>query len=120
MKCCFCGNEIEGHGNNALPLKQSVCCDHCNNYVVVPARIYKLCKEQGKTEQAKKLIDGINPKASVGAKVLILEMKDEPNYSGKSGIIEHIDDAGQIHGTWGGCALIPSTDIYIIINKTAS
>lgn len=37
-------------------------------------------------------------------------MDGEPDYSGRVGIITHIDDAGQLHGTWGGCAVIPTID----------
>ena len=46
----------------------------------------------------------------VGDKVEIIEMQDNPSYSGKSGIVERIDSIGQIHGTWGGLALIPGLD----------
>ena len=46
----------------------------------------------------------------VGDKIVIDNMEGEPQYTGKSGIIESIDDAGQLHGTWGGCALIPGID----------
>lgn len=52
----------------------------------------------------------------VGDKIRIIEMKGEPQYTGKVGIVEHIDDIGQLHGTWGGCALIPSEDTYEIID----
>lgn len=47
----------------------------------------------------------------VGDKVDIYSV-DDPyvDYSGKTGVIEHIDDAGQLHGTWGGCALVPGVD----------
>ena len=31
--------------------------------------------------------------------------------------VTHIDDAGQIHGTWGGCALIPGVDEYKVIKN---
>ena len=48
----------------------------------------------------------------VGDKIRIIYMKNEPEYSGKTGIVEFIDDIGQIHGTWGGCALIPGVDIF--------
>ena len=40
-----------------------------------------------------------------GDRIRIVEMSGEPRYSGKEGSVDHIDDAGQIHGTWGGCAL---------------
>lgn len=56
----------------------------------------------------------------VGAKVLIVDMEGEPRYSGRYGIIEHIDDIGQLHGTWGGCALVPSIDKFIIVKNQES
>lgn len=49
-------------------------------------------------------------KVKVGDRIRIIEMKNEPQYNGKDGIVEHIDDIGQIHGSWGGCALIPGVD----------
>ena len=51
----------------------------------------------------------------VGDRILIIYMKGEPQYSGKEGIVDHIDSIGQIHGSWGGCALIPGVDIYEVI-----
>lgn len=51
----------------------------------------------------------------VGDKIKIIEMKDEPQYEGKIGIVLIIDDIGQIHGTWGGCALIPEVDKFEIV-----
>ena len=53
----------------------------------------------------------------VGDEIRIISMDGEPQYSGKTGIVILIDDAGQIHGTWGGCALIPSLDSFEIIKK---
>lgn len=54
----------------------------------------------------------------IGKLVLIDEMQGEPQYHGRVGIIEHIDDIGQIHGSWGGCALCQSTDKFRIIEET--
>ena len=39
--------------------------------------------------------------AKIGDTIRIIEMKGEPKYSGKIGTVEHVDDIGQIHGTWG-------------------
>lgn len=36
------------------------------------------------------------------------------NYNGKTGEIEYIDDAGQLHGTWGGLAVLPDVDEFEI------
>ena len=46
----------------------------------------------------------------VGKEVFIREMKGEPQYTGKTGVVTFVDDAGQIHGTWGGCALTVDDD----------
>lgn len=55
--------------------------------------------------------------AKIGDKIKILRMEGEPRYTGREGIVEKIDDAGQIHGTWGGCAIIPETDSFEVINE---
>lgn len=47
--------------------------------------------------------------ALVGRTIENIVMKGEPNYSG-------IDDMGQLHGSWGGCAVIPGEDSYRIID----
>ena len=59
-------------------------------------------------------------KVQVGDKIRIINMNGEPQYAGKEGIVERIDDIGQIHGSWGGCALIPECDIFKIIKKEKS
>jgi hypothetical protein len=51
----------------------------------------------------------------VGDKIRIISMADEPRYSGREGIVQHIDDIGQLHGTWGGLAVIPGEDSFEII-----
>lgn len=53
----------------------------------------------------------------VGATIRIVEMKDEPQYAGRIGIVKYIDDMGQIHGTWGGCAIIPSVDKFEVVKE---
>ena len=55
--------------------------------------------------------------AKVGDKIRILYMSGEPQYTGREGIVRTIDDMGQIHGTWGGCAVIPGEDSYEIIEE---
>ena len=53
----------------------------------------------------------------VGDKIRIIYMDGEPEYSGKIGIVERIDDIGQIHGSWGGCALIQGVDKFEIVRE---
>lgn len=51
----------------------------------------------------------------IGDKIRIIYMDGEPQYMGKEGVVYSIDDAGQIHGSWGGCALIPGIDEFEVI-----
>lgn len=53
----------------------------------------------------------------VGDTIRIIKMKGEPQYTGKVGKVLLIDDIGQIHGTWGSCALIPQEDKFEIIKE---
>ena len=56
-------------------------------------------------------------KIKIGDKIKIINMVGEPQYTNKEGIITHIDDDVQLHGTWGGCAIIPKIDTFIIIKR---
>lgn len=43
MKCCICGKEIEGHGNNPIPIrKKGRCCNECDSKLVTAYRIIEL------------------------------------------------------------------------------
>jgi hypothetical protein len=61
MKCCICGVEINGYGNNpdgacwkdaqgniieAEFDADARCCDECNERYVIPGRIYRLNKQR--------------------------------------------------------------------------
>lgn len=49
LRCCLCGKDIDGYGNNPFPLKEKgKCCSECNMKYVLPARIALLfIKEDG-------------------------------------------------------------------------
>ena len=52
-----------------------------------------------------------------GQKIRIIHLKNENDaYDGRIGTITHIDSIGQLHGTWGGLAIIPEEDDFEIIN----
>lgn len=55
---------------------------------------------------------------NVGDAIVIIRMKDEPQYNGKIGRVESIDDMGTIHGSWGGCGIIPEVDEFRVIQKS--
>lgn len=50
----------------------------------------------------------------IGDKIHIYHMFGESEYSDTEGIVTYIDDMNQIHGTWGGCALLFHDDWEII------
>lgn len=52
----------------------------------------------------------------VGDIIKIIYMDGESSYNGKEGIVTNIDDIGQLHGTWGGCAINLEYDKIIILN----
>ena len=54
---------------------------------------------------------------ATGDKIRIIQMAGEPQYSNREGVVTNIDSIGQIQGTWGGCALIPEKDQFVVIEK---
>ena len=51
-----------------------------------------------------------------GDKIRVICMSGEPNYTGKIGVVEHIDDDGQIWFGYG-CAIIPTVDKFEILKE---
>ena len=56
-------------------------------------------------------------KVKKGDTIRIIRMNDDGGkdlqarmYNGRSGVVEYIDSLGQLHGTWGGLAVIPGVD----------
>lgn len=39
------------------------------------------------------------------------------SYIGREGVVQFIDSIGQLHGTWGGLAIIPGPDKFKVINN---
>lgn len=57
FKCCLCGEDTEGFGNNPQPLAKNDndrCCDDCNTLRVIPARLAALMMMDGLTSQVKR------------------------------------------------------------------
>ena len=53
-----------------------------------------------------------------GDKIRIIHLEGEDNsYDGKEGEVTNIDSIGQLHGTWGGLAVIPGVDDFDIITE---
>ena len=54
----------------------------------------------------------------LGDRIKIIHLDDPyalDTYNGKEGVVTLIDDAGQLHGTWGGLAVIPEEDEFTVI-----
>ena len=52
----------------------------------------------------------------LGKTIRIIRLQGEDSrYAGKTGEVEYIDDIGQLHGTWGGLAVIPDTDSFEVV-----
>lgn len=55
---------------------------------------------------------------TVGSKIHINYLDDPyANYNGREGYIVKIDDIGQLHGTWGGLAVVPGVDSFQVIEE---
>lgn len=61
-------------------------------------------------------------KVKIGDTIRIIRMDDQGGkdlqareYNRQTGIVEHIDSIGQLHGTWGGLAIIPEVDEFEIV-----
>ena len=66
-------------------------------------------------------------KVNIGDRIRIVRIDDDGgrdahagDYDGRTGVVEHIDSLGQLHGSWGGLAVIPWTDVYEVIDTEGS
>jgi len=44
--CSICQSTYTGWGNNAAPVNAGRCCDECNDFVVIPARLHKIWRDE--------------------------------------------------------------------------
>ena len=49
-----------------------------------------------------------------GDKIHINQMEGESQYADREGIVRNIDDIGSLHDSWGGLAVLPEDDWFII------
>ena len=56
-------------------------------------------------------------KVKIGDLIKVIKMEGEPDYSNRVGTVTAIDGIGQLHGTWGGLAIIPEKDMYQILKE---
>lgn len=54
----------------------------------------------------------------VGDKIRIIRLDDPyvlDSYNGREGVVRRIDSLGQLHGSWGGLAVIPEEDEFEVL-----
>ncbi len=56
MKCSICQGEIVGRGCNADPVNEGQCCDRCDSFVVLPARLVAIGYSRLLAEETAKMI----------------------------------------------------------------
>ena len=56
-------------------------------------------------------------KVKIGDSIKVIKMEGEPDYSNRVGTVTAIDGIGQLHGTWGGLAIIPEKDTYQVLKE---
>ena len=56
-------------------------------------------------------------KVKIGDLIKVIKMEGEHDYSNRVGTVTAIDGIGQLHGTWGGLAIIPEKDTYQILKE---
>ena len=60
----------------------------------------------------------MNVNAKAGDRIRIIHLEGEDiRYDGREGTVEFIDSLGQLHGTWGGLAVIPEADRFVVIGE---
>nr|DAZ27140.1 MAG TPA: zinc-ribbon domain protein [Caudoviricetes sp.] len=58
--CSICGKEFNGFGNNAEPVNDGLCCDKCNDDIVIPRRLADFDKKKSldANEKVKNFLNG--------------------------------------------------------------
>lgn len=119
MRCCICGKEIDGFGNNPYPLcgkedTDSRCCDECNSVYVINAR---LAASRFVSRQPK-LNDTVVIFYAKDSDLPIKTLIDNNRYL--AGIAYDTDEPipeGCYKGSWGSFLLNDKTDTYMIYEE---
>ena len=78
FKCCLCGKEVDGWGNNPYPITEDGgCCDECNRDKVIPARIKLAYSKKRGIKEDKEIPDVKIDDDSLDIKNIKLSLKGE-------------------------------------------
>ncbi len=67
------------------------------------------------TEELCSRLENVTVEYEDGANLIRRYDCEDDRYDGREGRVEMIDSLGQLHGTWGGLAVIPEADQFIIL-----
>lgn len=131
MKECGLGDEIKEMRTRAMSSDYNNLCAVCQEYIDRCNEIHDEFDDSYEVEGLEFVTDGISinegltknqledmylgKKIKIGAMINPDSTIDDSRYNGKEGTVELIDDMGQLHGTWGGLAVIPGVDDFKII-----
>lgn len=112
MKCCICGKEINGYGNNPFPLctiddHTSQCCNDCNATYVIQARIASMKLKPGMPKIGENIIIFYASDSDLPMKTII----EQDKYI-KGTVTEEISENCFI-GTWGNFKIDATNDSYM-------
>lgn len=102
MKCPRCKNIIFGYPAISRIDNKTEICSTCGLEEALESFISHTQRKIDKLKEEKGMF-------KIGNTIKIISMESEPQYTGKIGVVTHIDDSGQLHGTWGGLAV--NTDV---------
>ena len=116
MKCCICGKEIEGYGNNPYPLcgsedYESKCCTDCDNQYVIQARLMEMKLSRKEIEKGDLVVIFWAKDSDSPIRTLVDNGKFLAGYAEEN---EELPE-GCWEGTWGGFLLNTNTDSFMVV-----
>ena len=76
--------------------------------------------DMGHCKKKKRMVESLDTRFGTvkpGTRIRITKLEDpfDSTYPGREGIVKFIDDAGQLHGSWGFLAVVPESDEFIVL-----
>jgi hypothetical protein len=115
MRCCICGKEFEGYGNNPYPLcykedYESKCCNECNDAYVIQARLIQMKLKDGDIKEGDLVVIFHSKNSNSPINTLVNNGKFLAGYA------EESDVQGNWTGSWGNF-ILDKEDSYKIGDK---
>ena len=118
MKCCICGKEVRGYGNNPYPLcsiedHESVCCTECDNKYVIRSRILAMKLSNREIKKGDVVIIFWSNESDSPIKILVDKGKFLAGYVETNKNLPE----GCWKGTWGRFILNTKIDTYMVADN---